>query len=145
MNLTWVLGFPSGNEKGSFLTLDLGGTNLRVCWIVLAGKHNDKQIEQASYRLPDELKQGKAKDLWDFIADSLQKFIEDNELEGTVEKPLPLGFTFSYPATQDYIDHGVLQTWTKGFDISNVEGHDAASQLREALAKRVTRSFPVIR
>lgn len=54
---------------------------------------------------------------------------------------LPLGFCFSYPASQDYIDHGKLKTWTKGFDIDGVEGEDAASQLRDALAKRV-RHYP---
>ena len=49
---------------------------------------------------------------------------------------MPLGFTFSYPATQDRIDHAVLQTWTKGFDIKGVEGQDAAKQLREKLQER---------
>jgi hexokinase len=32
----------------------------------------------------------------------------------------------------------VLQTWTKGFDIKGVEGHDVADQLRQALHKRVS-------
>ena len=29
MNPTWVMGFPTGQEQGSFLALDMGGTNLR--------------------------------------------------------------------------------------------------------------------
>ena len=48
-----------------------------------------------------------------------------------------LGFTFSYPATQDYIDHGVLQRWTKGFDIDGVEGHNVVPMFEAAIAKRV--------
>ncbi|KAL9101603.1 MAG: hypothetical protein Q9187_009223, partial [Circinaria calcarea] len=36
----------------------------------------------------------------------------------------------------DYIDHGVLQRWTKGFDIEGVEGHDVVPPFEEALAKR---------
>lgn len=65
---------------------------------------------------------------------------EDNSYDelrkGHEDEVVPLGFTFSYPTLQDSIDHGVLQTWTKGFDIKGVEGHDIAEQLRDALEKR---------
>jgi len=141
MNITWVLGFPTGNERGSFLTLDVGGTNLRVCWIVLEGR-GQTNVNQNTYHLPEGLKQSNAEELWNFCADSLQTFMDENKLKGTVEEPLSLGFTFSYPATQDFIDHGVLQTWTKGLQISGVEGKDAAGQLREAMAKKVHQSSP---
>ena len=50
---------------------------------------------------------------------------------------LPLGFTFSYPAIQERIDHGVLKTWTKGFDIGGMEGEDVAAQLKNAIAEKV--------
>jgi hexokinase len=50
---------------------------------------------------------------------------------------LPLGFTFSYPAHQDYIDHAVLQRWTKGFDIDGVEGFDVVPQFEAALKRKV--------
>lgn len=51
---------------------------------------------------------------------------------------LPLGFTFSYPLEQHYIDHGKLKTWTKGFDIKGVEGEDIAEQFRKSLEARVS-------
>ncbi|KAK5735515.1 hypothetical protein LTR17_008048 [Elasticomyces elasticus] len=136
MNVTWVLGFPTGDERGSFLTMDLGGTNLRVCWITLKGQDAETEVIQEKYLLPSELKTGSADALWDFITNSLAEFIKSQHLGGTHEKPLPLGFTFSYPAIQEYIDHGKLQTWTKGFDIDGMEGEDVASQLREAMDKR---------
>jgi hexokinase len=50
---------------------------------------------------------------------------------------IPLGFTFSYPATQNYIDAGILQRWTKGFDIAGVEGHNVVPMFEAALARRV--------
>ncbi|TKX25491.1 hexokinase-1 [Elsinoe australis] len=140
MNETWVHGFPSGKEAGSFLTIDLGGTNIRVCWITLTGKRGDHKIEQSSYQLPGEIKTGTAEKLWDFIANSLEEFIKDQKLKGTSEKPLPLSFTFSYPLTQTSIDHGKLQTWTKGWDVKGVEGEDVGDQLGKALAAK---SLPV--
>jgi len=136
MNVTWVMGFPTGNEEGTFLALDMGGTNLRVCEVVLSDEVGEFDIAQSKYRLPEELKSGSADDLWGYIADCVQQFVEYHH-EGDEMPDFPLGFTFSYPASQDYIDHGVLQRWTKGFDIDGVEGEDVVPMLEKALAKRV--------
>ena len=138
MNITWVQGLPSGEETGSFLTVDLGGTNIRICWITLTGGGAEPDVKQHSYKVDDNLKTETADELWDFVAGALKDFIHDQNLGGSEATPLPLGFTFSYPATQDRIDHGILQTWTKGFDIKGVEGEDAAAQLKSAMTKRVS-------
>ncbi|KAI1335589.1 hexokinase-domain-containing protein [Xylariaceae sp. FL0016] len=136
MHITWVQGLPSGSETGQFLTLDLGGTNLRICWIKLNGRGKDTEVDQSSYKLPSDVKTSDAETLWNLVADSLGTFIEERQLHGDPHRPLPLGFCFSYPASQDRIDHGILKTWTKGFEIQGVEGEDVASQLREAIAKK---------
>lgn len=135
MNPTWVMGFPDGSETGTFLALDMGGTNLRVCEIVLPEEKGEFDIIQSKYRMPEELKTGTADELWGYIADCLQQFIEYHH-EGEELDKLPLGFTFSYPATQEYIDHGVLQRWTKGFDIDGVEGKDVVPPFQAALQER---------
>lgn len=137
MNPTWCMGFPNGHETGTFLALDMGGTNLRVCEINLPEEKGEFDITQSKYKMPEELKTGTAEELWAYIADCLQQFIEYHH-EGENLGKLPLGFTFSYPATQDYIDHGVLQRWTKGFDISGVEGEDIVPPFEAALAERVS-------
>ncbi|KAK4955068.1 hexokinase [Elasticomyces elasticus] len=135
MNPTWCMGFPTGHETGTFLALDMGGTNLRVCEINLPEEKGEFDIIQSKYRMPEELKTGTADELWGYIADCLQQFIEYHH-EGEKLDKLPLGFTFSYPATQDYIDHGVLQRWTKGFDIDGVEGKDVVPPFEAALEER---------
>lgn len=151
MNVTWVLGTPTGDERGTYISVDMGGTNLRVCRVRLTEGRGQFEIEQEKYRLPDNLKTGKADDLWNFTAKCLHNFLEspahhrdddptvqqqkDNNKENTPQ--LPLGFTFSYPLTQEYIDQGVLQRWTKGFDIDGVEGKDVAPMFEGALMKRV--------
>ncbi|PSR92361.1 hxk, hexokinase [Coniella lustricola] len=133
---TWVFGLPSGREEGQYLTIDLGGTNLRVCWITLNGPDHHTEIEQDMYKLPSHVKTGSAEELWNLIADSLANFIKKHNLKGTSEDPLPLGFTFSYPVQQDHVDRGTLVTWTKGFEIDGVEGQDVVVQLGEAIEKR---------
>lgn len=123
------------------MAVDLGGTNIRICWITLLGQGRHEMIQE-KYCLPQELKTGTADELWDSIASDLEKFVHDHKLGGTREEPLHLAFTFSYPATQNYIDHGILQRWTKGFDIEGCEGHDSAGQLSDAMAKKVETSSP---
>ncbi|GIJ88379.1 hexokinase A [Aspergillus pseudoviridinutans] len=135
MNVTWVMGFPDGDEQGTFLALDMGGTNLRVCEITLTEEKGGFDISQSKYRMPEELKTGTAEELWEYIADCIQQFIEFHHGEEGLTS-LPLGFTFSYPATQEYIDHGVLQRWTKGFDIDGVEGQDVVPPLEETLKRK---------
>ncbi|KAF2724322.1 hypothetical protein K431DRAFT_301043 [Polychaeton citri CBS 116435] len=135
MNPTWCMDFPTGYETGTFLALDMGGTNLRVCEINLPEEKGEFDIIQSKYRMPEELKTGTADELWGYIADCLQQFIEYHH-EGEKLDKLPLGFTFSYPASQEYIDHGVLQRWTKGFDIDGVEGKDVVPPFEAALEER---------
>lgn len=135
MNPTWCMGYPTGYETGTYLALDMGGTNLRVCEINLPEEKGEFDVIQSKYRMPEELKTGTADELWGYVADCLQQFIEYHH-EGEKLDKLPLGFTFSYPATQEYIDHGVLQRWTKGFDIDGVEGKDVVPPFEKALEER---------
>ncbi|KIY43000.1 hexokinase [Fistulina hepatica ATCC 64428] len=133
---TFVFGYPSGKESGDFLAVDLGGTNLRVCLVTILGK-GKFEITQSKYRLSEEQKQEDGQALFDFCAECLKTFIDTN-FEGVSFDDgtrLPLGFTFSYPCTQDRIDHGVLIRWTKGFGALNTEGRDVAEMFKKSLAK----------
>ena len=131
MNPTWVLDFPTGKEKGHYLAIDLGGTNLRIVLVSLDGNRN-YETKQTKYRLPENMRSSTATELFTFIADCLKNAVDVHFPNG-VSKPVPLGFTFSYPATQYSISSGILQRWTKGFDIDGVEGKDVVPMLQEAI------------
>jgi hexokinase len=135
---TWCMAFPTGHETGTFLAIDMGGTNLRVCEISLPEAVGEFDIIQSKYRMPEELKTGSADELWAYVADCIEQFITYHH-EGEHLGQLPLGFTFSYPVTQETIDHGVLQRWTKGFDVDGIEGEDVVPQFENALAAKVSR------
>jgi len=134
---TYVFGWPTGREVGEFLALDLGGTNLRVCLVTLSGD-GKFEITQSKYRLTEEQKQEDGQKLFDFCVECIKTFIESNihNVDDFVDGArIPLGFTFSYPASQERIDHGVLIRWTKGFGAPNTEGHDVAAMFRKSLEK----------
>lgn len=115
---TFVFGWPSGEEKGDYLAVDLGectahrtssltcsmdagGTNLRVCLVTLQGE-GKFEITQSKYRLTEEQKQEDGQKLFDFCAESLKTFIDSSLLieSGQLKngQKLPLGFTVSIPS-----------------------------------------------
>ncbi|KAJ7291551.1 hexokinase, partial [Mycena rebaudengoi] len=137
---TYVFGWPTGQETGDYLAVDLGGTNLRVCLVTLQGD-GKFEITQTKYRLNEEQKQDDGQKLFDFCAECLKTFVEqsladeNNGLHLEPGEKLPLGFTFSYPCSQERIDHGELIRWTKGFGAANTEGRDVAAMFRQSLEK----------
>uniref|UniRef100_UPI00358E90FD hexokinase-2-like n=1 Tax=Myxine glutinosa TaxID=7769 RepID=UPI00358E90FD len=131
---TFVRSTPDGNENGEFLALDLGGTNFRVLRVVVAsGGETRVSIDSELFAISQEVMQGAGEQLFDHIASCLANFLEKLNIK---DKKLPLGFTFSFPCTQEKLDESKLINWTKGFNASNVEGHDVVELLREAIHRR---------
>lgn len=135
---TYVFGWPTRQENGDFLALDLGGTNLRVCLVHLQGDGRF-EITQTKYRLTEEQKQEDGEKLFDFCAECVANFVELHTGEGRrkiqKDEELAMGFTFSYPVNQARIDHGELIRWTKGFGAANTEGRDVAAMFRASMEK----------
>uniref|UniRef100_A0A915PIY3 Phosphotransferase n=1 Tax=Setaria digitata TaxID=48799 RepID=A0A915PIY3_9BILA len=129
---SFVRAIPNGTEKGDYLALDLGGTNFRVMLIRLNG--TEAEISGKIYGVPDGAMKGTGIMLFDHIAACLANFIEENGLKGADK--LPLGFTFSFPVTQEGLTSGKLIRWSKGFSASGVEGHDVVEFLRDACNRR---------
>ncbi|KAJ3329667.1 hexokinase A [Blyttiomyces sp. JEL0837] len=123
---------PTGNETGSYLALDLGGSNFRVCEVTLDG-NGIARTRQRKYTVSDDLKTGSGVALFDFFADCVASFLHDI---GDPMKERKLGFTFSFPVSQTSIKEGYLMYWTKGFSADNVEGVDVVRLLQEAFKRK---------
>ncbi|KAJ5362392.1 Hexokinase [Penicillium brevicompactum] len=136
MDITWVMKFPTGREKGRILTVDMGGTNLRVCDVCLSTERREFEQIQRKYKLPDSIKTDTKEELWGFIADRLASFLEDHHNGETLEAPVPMSFTFSFPVDQRSVRSGILQRWTKNFNVPGVEGNDVVPQLEAALERK---------
>lgn len=128
---SFVRHLPDGHENGTFVALDLGGTNFRVLLIDIS----DEQIEMDSqiYRIPVECMQGTGQALFDHIAKCMCDFIKRM---GFAEQLIRCGFTFSFPCEQHSINSATLITWTKGFCATDVEGYDVVNLLNQALDRR---------
>ncbi|KAL1891744.1 glucokinase [Sporothrix stenoceras] len=147
---TYVTAVPNGTEKGLYLAVDLGGTNLRVCSVRLNGD-NSFNLTYSKAAVPKSLMVAKtAKELFQFIAQHIDSFIKEHHYDHyehhvrrreTMSNPegyrdehiFRLGFTFSFPVQQVGINKGFLIRWTKGFDIPDAIGKDVCALLQEEI------------
>ncbi len=125
---------PKGTEKGKFLALDLGGTNIRVLAVELDGNRNAVLTAANKSVIPQEMMAGTWDNLFDFIADCVLLFFKENDIG--IHQGYSLTFTFSFPVAQSSIASGKLIGWTKGFTAAGVEGEDVVALLSEALKRK---------
>lgn len=128
-----VIKRPTGNETGSYLALDLGGSNFRVCEVILEG-NGSTRIQQRKYTVSAELKSGTREQLFDFFADCVVRFLKENTRDP--DRPRKMGFTFSFPVWQTSIKQGSLIHWNKGFSVPSVQGGDVVQMLQDALDRK---------
>lgn len=131
---SFVSGRCTGDEKGSFMALDLGGTNLRVCHVTLLGG-GEHTIRQQKYVVSEELKTGPMRNLCDFIADCVDSFLTEHG-DSNSQEAIQLGYTFSFPVLQTSINRGVLKQWTKGFNCSGAVGKDVTILLQDSFRRK---------
>merc|ERR1712088_1126564 len=84
---TYVRKLPTGQERGKFLALDLGGTNFRVLALELT-EEKEFLMDSKIYAIPQNIMTGPGMQLFDHIAECLSNFVHDREIEDEV---LPLG------------------------------------------------------
>ncbi|TPX59533.1 hexokinase [Powellomyces hirtus] len=130
---SYVVRRPTGEEKGTYLALDLGGSNFRVCEVTLKGK-GQVRSRQKKFVVSEELKNGTAVALFDFFADCVAQTMEEYNIDK--QASLKMGFTFSFPVNQQGLNKGTLYHWTKGFTTSGVVGVDAVQLLQDAFVRK---------
>ena len=133
---TFITRLPRGDERGLYLTIDLGGTNVRFGHIVLKGDGDwllRMEVEKIA-DIPCSCGDGVDKGEWLFgyLADRVKAHVERYDLlkhegkggkrGGGTENVLALGFTFSYPVKQLSMNHGVLLQWNKAINCSRGGG-----------------------
>ncbi len=127
---------PYGSERGRFLALDLGGTNVRATLVELAGDRNIRVLDHKSFRLTSTT--GTADDLFGPVAQFVVDILADSG-------PYSIGFIFAFPMDQTGVRGGRLTKWTKEFAFDGVEGEDMVLLLERAISSRfsMAREFRV--
>lgn len=117
MENTYIPELPDGSEEGTYLAIDLGGTNFRVIQLELAdGKILREDFK--FYHISDEARLGCGVLLFDYLAECVKDFMTLKNMP--VDMKIPMGFTFSFPMTQHSLNSAELLTWTKSFNCPSV-------------------------
>jgi len=130
--ITYVSKLPTGRESGTYLALDLGGTNFRVILVELDTGTTSVRMKAVKHVVTEDLMMGPGVNLFNFMADKLKDFMIEHHLLGDKHY---LGFTFSFPTVQHSLSSADLATWTKGFVCQGVEGEDVVKLLEEAIKR----------
>ena len=117
---------PVGKERGRFVALDFGGTNVRATIVDLPGDGAIRVLRSESFRLPTT--SGTASDLFDPIARFLSTVLDS-------ERSHTLGFIFAFPMDQTGLRAGRLSKWTKEFAFEGVEGYEVVGLLEETIRR----------
>ncbi|XKL68834.1 hypothetical protein PGB90_006603 [Kerria lacca] len=137
---TYIQDLPSGNETGQHIVLDLAGINFRVILVTL--KKNSRYEEQIrTYSFPLEIINGQHEKFFDFIADCLNLFLEDLNLN---TKNLGLGFCFGFTVELEGLTKAILVHWSKWFSLPSVVGKDVVALLKDACKKKGLNVHPIL-
>lgn len=127
---------PSGEEKGHYIAIDFGGSNVRVMLVMLQGQGHYEIIRQKGQPLQDPegrydhtTADSSGREIFGFVADLIAEVMA----EASADK---LGLTFSYPMQQNSIYSASLIRWTKELKPRYTVGRDIGIMLDDALINR---------
>src|SRR5579859_5175861 len=118
---------PSGRERGQYVAVDLGGTNMRVALVRL--RDNEATVEKLDkWTIPEQVKIGTAEDFFAWVAERIVNLTSVSVLDDG-EHEWKLGVTWSFPFAyaasinyrltfrQNAVNRGTIHQMGKGFNI----------------------------
>ncbi|KAI9756117.1 MAG: 18S rRNA maturation protein [Chaenotheca gracillima] len=133
---------PRGDERGTYLALDVGGSTLRVALVELAGRNEASEpmriSRMESWRIDDSVKLLTGNDFFDWMAGRIDEMLsKDGSGYGHEKSPLPMGLAWSFPIEQTSIRSGTLLGMGKGFYAAHgVLGQDLGDLIMQACQRR---------
>ncbi|KAI9488001.1 hexokinase-domain-containing protein [Zychaea mexicana] len=135
---SYVIGYPTGNEQGTYLALEISGVDIYVCQVVLKGEGGKLAINQYQYEIPDDLTAGNDIGiLIDYVADCVSDFQrrvsessshhhhhhhrQEQEQQQTVYS---MAISLGFAVRQTGLDRGTIMALEHGFEFPNVIGRD---------------------
>ncbi|EWC46196.1 hypothetical protein DRE_04574 [Drechslerella stenobrocha 248] len=143
---------PTGYEEGYYLSVDLGGSTLRIGLVHLAGRKTPVPREDAINKLEsgpmsvvdmrtwigsdiDTLKTLKGDKFFDWIALRVGEVVESRFGKNNTQV-LPLGLSWSFPIESTSIDSGKVQGMGKGFVVAeDLLGTDLKTHFTNAFTR----------
>ncbi|KAM0971005.1 hypothetical protein ACFX15_018407 [Malus domestica] len=132
MLVSYVSPLPIGDEKGFYYGVNLRGTNFLILCARLGGKNNPiSDLHKEEIPIPSNLMAATSKELFDFIAVELGKFVSEHP-NTLAEELSKLGCIVSCPVEQSVVSDGTAIKW-KSFSADSKVGKKLVSDFNKAL------------
>jgi hexokinase len=98
---------PTGQERGTYLALDVGGSTFRVALVELSGRSSSKEsmriLKMRSDRIDNRVKALKGNDFFDWMADRISETLADPDIKKLhLQDTLAMGLAWSFPVEYDF-------------------------------------------
>ncbi|KAL2443902.1 Hexokinase-1 [Exophiala dermatitidis] len=132
---------PNGQEKGTYISLDVGGSTFRVALVELRGRHAKSSPmairRMSTYKIDEQIRRLPSARFFDWMAGRIQEMLEQEQETRPLDEPLPIGLAWSFPIEQTSHRGGKLQGMGKGFSChEDTIGMELGTLVESACAKR---------
>ncbi|KAF2672963.1 actin-like ATPase domain-containing protein [Microthyrium microscopicum] len=139
---------PTGMESGSYLALDVGGTNFRVALVNLSGSSMAEEgskmriVKMTTFKIDSRVRALKGHDFFDWMAEGIETVVNQPEVrEAHGDGIYAMGVAWSFPLEETSIRTGRLLAMGKGFSATHgVAGTDLTELIMRACSRK---SLPV--
>lgn len=129
---------PTGQERGTFIALDLGGSTFRVALVELSTRssiNGGMEIKHMTVnKINEKIRQLGAADFFAWMAGRIQDMLYQCNAATLVEgEPIAIGLAWSFPVEQTSHQGGTVQPMGKGFRAhEGVVGQDLGALIEKA-------------
>ncbi|KAI7890497.1 hexokinase-domain-containing protein [Mucor mucedo] len=132
---SFVTGYPTGNEKGTYLALEISGIDIYVCQVQLKGEGGKLAINQYQYKIPDYLTVGdNMSTLVSHVADCVADF--QQRVGFTTEIVYAMGISLGFAVRQTCLNKGLIVALEHGFEYTDAIGSDIVELFQKGFQKR---------
>ncbi|KAK3332047.1 hypothetical protein B0T19DRAFT_93358 [Cercophora scortea] len=133
---------PGGHERGQYLALDVGGSNLRVALVELRsrGAQGSKSaiVHMDTFKIDNDIRALQGVAFFDWMAERISQTVAKASGQNhTADRPLLMGLAWSFPIQQTSVRGGRLCGMGKGFLAADgLLGQDLGDIIELACKKR---------
>ena len=132
---------PTGEETGTFISLDVGGSTLRIALVELHGRGGQESPmmikRMASSKIDEPIRRLPGTEFFDWMAGRIEAMLEEEKAAWSHDQTLPLGLAWSFPIEQTSHRGGKVQGMGKGFACHETTiGMDLGELIEAACARK---------
>lgn len=133
---------PTGQETGTFIAMDLGGSTFRVALVELSSRNNkDSGMRikcMTTNKINEDIRRLQSTEFFDWMASKIQDTLRKvKDITFGKDETIPIGLAWSFPIEQTSHHSGKIQNVGKGFHFHEGRiGDDLATIIQDACLAR---------